>query len=98
MAKRKVIDVDGTPIVTVHDKTMYNHRQYKVEFLNGDTEVLTATIIAENRLAQVDEEGYRQMLLKKIIDHYTLKDAIPKSEGTFKTNFSTVRKKCTTRV
>ena len=32
-------------------------------------EVLTANIISENLLAQVDEEGHRQILLDEIIDH-----------------------------
>ena len=82
---------------TAHGKIMYEHCQYKVESLNGDTEVLTANIIAEDFLAQVDEKGHRQMLLDKIIDHRILKDIILKSEGSFKANFGTIRNKRTTR-
>jgi hypothetical protein len=34
--------------------------------MNGEVKILTANIIAENLLAQVDEEGHRQMLIKEI--------------------------------
>ena len=33
------------------------------------TEFLTARIFAKNLLAQVNEEGHRQILLNQIIDH-----------------------------
>ena len=42
-----------------------------MEFLDGSIEILTANIIAENLLAQVDSEGHRQLLLKEIVDHRT---------------------------
>ena len=42
---------------------------------------MTANIIAENILAQVDEEGHRQLLLHEITDHLTLDDAGPKERG-----------------
>ena len=58
VVKRRAVDIDGKPIGTPHDKTIYDHRQYEVEFLNSDTEVLLANIIAENLLAQVDAEGH----------------------------------------
>jgi len=46
-------------------------------------------MIAESLLAQVDQEGHRQTLLDEYIDHCTLKDAIPTSEGIFRTNAGT---------
>ena len=41
----------------------------EVEFLNGNTEILTVHIIVEDILSQVDEEGHRQIMLDEIIDH-----------------------------
>eukprot|EP00978_Attheya_sp_CCMP212_P030384 scaffold111497_cov63-Attheya_sp.AAC.2 len=58
----------------------------QVQFHNGDTEVLTANIIAKNLLSQVDGEGRRQMMLDEIVDHRILESsAIPKSKGTYET-------------
>ena len=70
---------------------------YDVEFADGGVEAVTANIIAENILSQVDEEGQRQLMLDKIVDHRTTKEAIPKSEGTYETTYGTTRKKRTTR-
>ena len=95
--KRSAIGVEGKTMGTDHNKTIYDNRQYEVEFLNGDTEILTANIIAENILSQVGEEGHRQMMLDEIIDHRVLKDAIPKSEETYKTQFVTIRDVGTTK-
>mmetsp|Transcript_2846 Transcript_2846/g.3147 ORF Transcript_2846/g.3147 Transcript_2846/m.3147 type:complete len:189 (+) Transcript_2846:127-693(+) len=60
-------------------------------------EILTANIIAENIIAQVDEESHCQMLFEEIIDHRVLPDAIPKHEGTYKSSSGAIRKKRTTR-
>ena len=40
-----------------------------MEFIDGTTEQITANIIAENIMSQVDAEGNRQLLLKEIVDH-----------------------------
>ena len=47
--------------------------------------MMTANIIAENLLAQVDKEGHRHLMIDKIEDHRILPNAIPKSEGTYVT-------------
>jgi hypothetical protein len=72
-------------------------RAYEVEYSDGYTESLTANLIAENLIAQVDEEGRRQMMLNEIIDHRVLPDAIPKSQGTYANPYGMKRKKATTR-
>ena len=59
-------------------------------------DVYTANTIAENILSQVDEEGHQQMMLDEIIDHRTHRNPVPKSQGTFKTKTSTLRKRKTT--
>jgi hypothetical protein len=43
---------------------------YEIEY--ADVDELPANVIAENRIAQVDEEVRRQMMLSKIIYHCVL--------------------------
>ena len=70
--------------------------QYEIEFLDGDSEILKANIIAENIIARIDDEGYEHMMLGEVEDHCILKDAIPKSKGIFITKQGKKRKKHTT--
>jgi hypothetical protein len=63
----------------------------------GILKKLTANSIAENSIAQVDEESQRQMILSKIIVHRILHDAIPKSEETYVKSYGVKRHKVTTR-
>ena len=74
-----------------------DHSQYEVEYLDGQIETLTANQIAENLLAQVDEEGHRQMFIEEITDHRITKDAIPKNKATYTTKSGRHRKVRTTR-
>jgi hypothetical protein len=80
---KRAKDDEGKPIGWVHDNPLLDSRQYEVQFHNGDTVVLTANIIAENILSQVDDKGRRQMMLDEIVDHRILESAIPKSKGTY---------------
>lgn len=95
--KRRAVDEAGTPIGKPADNPMLDSRQYEVEFMDGSKETLTANIIAENLLAQVDEEGHRQLLFDEIIDHRTTKDAIPKAKGYHLTRNGLKRRIRTTR-
>jgi hypothetical protein len=61
--------------------------------MDGEVEILTANIIAENLLAQVDEEGHIQMLIDEIEDHRTKEDAIPIDEGNYTTPSGMKRKR-----
>ena len=72
-------------------------RLYEVEYLDGSSEVLSANILAENILAQVDKDGHRHLMIDEISNHRTTKDAIPKEKGTFKTRSGATRKVRTTR-
>ncbi|KAI2513325.1 Reverse transcriptase (RNA-dependent DNA polymerase) [Fragilaria crotonensis] len=78
------------------DDCMMVHAE-EVEFINGHVEELTANIIAENLIAQVDDEGRRQMILEEILDHRTTSEAIPKSQGTYVNHYGVKRQKQTTR-
>jgi glutamine cyclotransferase len=52
-------------------------RLYEVEYIDGTVEELTANIIAETLIAQIDEEGRKQMMMSERMDHRVLLDAIP---------------------
>ena len=76
--KKRAVDVDGKPVGVAHSNPLLDTRKYEVEYIDGMTEILSANIIAENLLAQVDEEGHRQMLFDEIINHRTNAHTIPK--------------------
>ena len=95
--RKRVRDEDGLPVGTAHSNPLLDSRKYEVEYVDGHVEELTANLIAENLMAQVDEEGRRQMMLSAITDHRVLKDAIPKSQGTYVNPYGVRRRKTTTR-
>ena len=80
--KRRAIDVDGTPVGKPHTNPLLDTRRYEVQFHDGTVETVSANVIMENLLVQVDDKGHRQMLLQEIVDHRVMPDAIPKSKGT----------------
>jgi hypothetical protein len=94
--KRRAVDVEGRPIGRLSSNPILDSRQYEVEFLDGETEILTANLIAENLLVQVDKEGRGQMMINEIVDHRVFDNAIPKSEGTYTTTLGMKRKRHTT--
>ncbi|KAI2502896.1 Reverse transcriptase (RNA-dependent DNA polymerase) [Fragilaria crotonensis] len=95
--RRRVRDEDGKPVGIAHTNPLLDSRKYEVHYLDGQIEELTANLIAENLMAQVDEEGRRQMMLSDIIDHRVLPDAIPQSQGTYVNTYGVKRRKTTTR-
>ena len=97
IVKRRLIDQDGKPIGNASANPLFDSRRYEIEYVDGYVEELTANIIAENLIAQVDEEGRRQMMLSEIVDHRATPDAIPISEGTYTNQYGVKRRKATTR-
>ena len=96
--KRRAVDEDGRPVGKSNKNPLLDTRQYEVEFHDGTIEILSANIIAENILAQVDEEGHRQMFLREIIDHrHNPNVAIPKEKGYYQNQFGTRSKVRTTK-
>lgn len=67
--KRRALDVDGRPIGSKHNNPLLDSRVFEVEYDDGTIEALSANVIAENILAQVDDEGRKQLMLDEIIDH-----------------------------
>ena len=68
-----------------------------MEYLDGTHEILAANIIAENMLAQVDDEGHRQLLLSEIVDHRETTDSLQEADAFFLTPSGTKRRKPTTK-
>ena len=97
IVKRRNLDDDGNPIGTESTNPLVDTRAYEIEFIDGATETLTANIIADNLLAQVDEEGQRQILLDKIIDYRRNNDAVHKIDAFIKTSTGNRRRKMTTK-
>ena len=55
--KKRAIDADGTPIGTANDNVSLDGQACEVEFSDGQVEISTANIVAENLLAEVDAKG-----------------------------------------
>ena len=80
---------------TPHDNPMMDQRQYEVEFIDGRIEVLTANVIAENLLAQVDDNSHRHLLIYEIEGYRNYDEAVPKDEGTYQIASATMKKRTT---
>ena len=95
--KKQAMDDEGIPIGKPNDNPLLDHRQYEVMYEDGHSEILTANIIAENLLSQVDDRGHRHLMIDEIEDHRVSKNAIPMSEGTYTTSRGLKKRKVTTR-
>lgn len=70
---------------------------FEVEFYDGTVERLTAKIIAENIMLQVDEYGHHYQVLKEIREHKKDASAIPVSDGFVRSRSGNLHPKKTTR-
>ena len=98
--KQRKLDDQGQPKGKAHPSgnPLLDQRLYKVEFLDGTQETMAANfLLAKNILAQVDDDGYRHLLMDEIIDHRRLDSAIPIDKGTIITKSGATRKVQTTR-
>ena len=73
---KEVLDDEGKPLGIGNDNPFLDGRMYEVKYLDSTTEVLAANTIAENIMAQVDDNGHRQLLLNEIVDHCTNSEAL----------------------
>ena len=85
IVNRHKLDDEGNAFVNINNNPLIATRAYEVEFYDGTTEFLTATIIVEYILVQADEEGHRQILADEIIDHRQDVNAIVKEDAFTKT-------------
>ena len=97
VVKQRKLDDDGNPIGTESTNPFIDKRAYEIEFIDGTTEALTANIIVENLLAQVDEEGHRQLLLDENVDIRRNNDAVYNSDAFIETSNGNRRRKMTTK-
>jgi hypothetical protein len=89
-------DEEGKPIGYAHANPLLDSRRYKIEYVDGGhLDKLTANVIAENLISQVDEKGRRPMMLGEIMDHRVLHNAIRRSEGTYVNSYGVKRRKMT---
>ena len=94
--KRSKLDDKVKAVETMNNNLLLDNISYEVEFDDGTTEFLTANIISENLLAQVDEEGNSQMRLDEIIDHIGDVNTIGKENAFMETTNGMKRIKMTT--
>ena len=94
---KRLKNKDGIPIGTRADNPIVDSRLYEVEYLDGHRAAMTANVIAENIFSQVDEEGYRHVLLDEIIDHRALDDRVSKEKGFITTSAGVKRRVQTTK-
>jgi hypothetical protein len=90
-------DAAGNPIGVAHDNPILDTRLYEVEHLDGHKAAMSANIIAENALAQVDHDGHRQMLFEAIIDHRNDGTALQGEKASIKNSSSVSRNVETTK-
>ena len=69
IVKRRKLDDEGNSVVNINNNPLLDTRAYEVYFSDDTTEILTASIIVNDIVAQVHEEGNRQMFLDQVIDH-----------------------------
>ena len=74
--KRRAIDSDGAPIGVRNNNLLLDTRLHEIQYLDGTLEHVSANVIAECLLAQVDDKGHRQLLLHKTTDHHVLDNAV----------------------
>ena len=96
IVKRRNLYNDGKAVRNMKNKPLLNTRAYKVDFADGKTKYLTANIISNNLLAQVDDDGHRIMLLDNIIYHIQDVIAIGKEDAFTEMTNGTKRRKTTT--
>ena len=82
--KRRAVDNDGKPHGVASSNPITDTRLYEIEYMDGSAEVVSANVIVENIMSQVDEEGNRQLMIDEIIDHRSNQDA-PTHEHAFYT-------------
>ena len=69
---------------------------YKVEFMDGTKQSLSANYIAENVFAQVDQDGNPQVLLDEIIDYRTTSKEVKQQDAFITTRTGSKRRRETT--
>ena len=97
IVKQRKLDDDGNPIITESTNLLVDTMDYEIEFIDGTTETLTANIIEQNLLVQVDKEGHSKLSLENIINYRRNNDAVHRSDLFIETSTGNRRQKMTTK-
>ena len=81
--KAQVKNDEGDPIGIANWNPILDTRVYKMEFTEEGRAELGTNIIAECMYAQCDVEGKQFHLMKAIIDHKMIDDAVQKKDMYF---------------
>jgi hypothetical protein len=77
----RVRDQNGIPLGRYHANPLLDTREYQVRYANGAMEELTAKIINESTMSQVDAAGKHNAIFKDIVDHRSDKTAVLPDDG-----------------
>ena len=81
IVKRRKLDDEGKAVGNMNNNPLLDTIAYEVDFADDTIEVLTGNSIADNLLAQVDEEGHRKIILDEIIDNRQDVNSIGKEDA-----------------
>jgi len=83
MAKvlQRTVGADGRTIGTYNDNPTLNTIVYDVEFSDGTIREYSANLIAQNMIAQTDEDGFSKSLMEGIVDYRKEEAALNQSEA-----------------
>lgn len=95
--KRRAVDSEGNAIGIGNASPLLDSRRYEVEYEDGTMETLSANLLAENILEQVNKHGYKHRMMEEIGGHCKLKDALEKDEAMYRTSRGTLQRKQTTK-
>ena len=90
-------DANGIPIGLANENPMMDTRLYEVEFSDGSKQALAANAIADNMIAQIDDDGNRHALIQEIIDHRTTPGVVHKNSSHTSTSSGVLRRRETTK-
>ena len=82
----KRVRYDDTSTGEGNYNSMHDKYLYEVEYSDGMTEQLTANIIAESIMPQVDSEGHPYQVLTEVTDHKKDGSDIAKVDGFIKSS------------
>jgi hypothetical protein len=94
---KRMKDAAGNPIGTAHDNPVLDTRSYEVKHLDGHKAAMSAKVVAENTVSQVDHDGHCQMLFETIIDHRNNGTALQEGEASVKNSSGVIRNVETTK-
>ena len=88
---------DGNPVGTYDKNPILNTQVYDVMLPDGTIQQYATNIIAENLYSQVDEDGFRYILLDEIIDYKKSDEAIDKKDAFIENKSGRKSRRITTK-